>query len=180
MEAIAGGINLLCLGETAVGGGIAAAAICLGLYGGKAGDWAAEPGDIAATEAAVALHRAHLADPLELLRRLGGREIAASCGAILAARMERIPVILDGFVVTSAAAILHAIAPASVVHCLAAHVCAGGPHAELLRRIGKAPLLDLGLRTGEGAGAALAAGLARAALACHADMATRAQAGLAG
>jgi nicotinate-nucleotide--dimethylbenzimidazole phosphoribosyltransferase len=122
------------------------------------------------------LHRAHLGDPLEVLRRLGGREIAAIAGAIMAARMERIPVVLDGYVVTAAAAILHALDPASIDHCIAGHLSAEGAHGDVLARLGKKPLLDLGLRLGEGTGAALAAGLIKAALACHSDMATFEQA----
>ena len=185
MEAIAGGADLLCLGEIGTGATTVAAAICFALYGGRAADWAGGGGEIdaatharkiAAVETAVDLHRPHLADPLELLRRLGGRDVAAIAGAILAARMERVPVILDGYVVTAAAAVLHAIMPASIDHCLAAHVSAEPGHAEALRRIGKKPLLDLGIRLGEGAGAALAAGLLKAALACHLEMATFSQA----
>jgi nicotinate-nucleotide--dimethylbenzimidazole phosphoribosyltransferase len=181
MEAIAGGTDLLCLGEMGIGNTTIAAAIYHGLYGGKASDWVGrgagvDDGGLArkidAVERAVALHRAHLGDPLELLRRLGGREIAAIAGAIMAARMERVPVILDGYVVTAAAAILHAIDPASIDHCLAGHVSAEGAHADVLRRIGKRPLLDVGMRLGEGSGAALAAGLLKAAVACHSDMAT--------
>jgi len=189
MEAIAGGIDLLCLGEMGIGNTTVAAAIYHGLYGGTAKDWVGrgtgvdECGlarKIAAVEAAVALHKPHLADPLELMRRLGGREIAAMAGAILAARMQHIPVVLDGYVVCAAAAILHALDPSTLDHCLAAHVSAEGAHADVLRRLGKKPLLDLGLRLGEGSGAALAVGVMQAALACHKDMATFAEAHVAG
>jgi nicotinate-nucleotide--dimethylbenzimidazole phosphoribosyltransferase len=121
---------------------------------------------------AVKLNAGHLSDPLEVLRRVGGREIAAMAGAIMAARMERIPVVLDGYVVTAAAAILHALNPASIDHCIAGHLSPEGAHAEVLRRLGKKPLLDLGMRLGEGSGAALAVGVMKAALACHRDMAT--------
>ncbi len=124
--------------------------------------------------------RPYLGDPLELMRRLGGREIAAMAGAIVAARMQNVPVVLDGYVVCAAAAILHALDPRALDHCLASHVSAEGAHGEVLRRLGKAPLLDLGLRLGEGSGAALAAGIIKAALACHADMATFEQARVAG
>lgn len=120
MEAIAGGTDLLCIGEMGIGNTTIAAAIHYALHGGKAEDWVGpgtgSEGDmlkrkIAAVEKAVALHRAHLNDPLEILRRLGGREIAAMAGAILAARMERIPVIIDGYVATAAASILKAANP---------------------------------------------------------------------
>jgi Lon protease-like protein len=89
-----------------------------------------------------------------------------------AARLERIPVVLDGYVVTAAAAILHALNPATIDHCIAGHLSAEGAHADVLKRLGKKPLLDLGLRLGEGTGAALAVGVMKAALACHRDMAT--------
>ena len=181
MEAIAGGTDLLCLGEMGIGNTTVAAAIYHALYGGTAADWVGRgtgvddtglKRKIDAVERAVALHRDHLSDPLEVLRRLGGREIAAMAGAIMAARMERVPVVLDGYVVCAAAAILHAQDPASIDHCLAGHLSAEGAHAEVLKRLGKKPLLDLGMRLGEGSGAALAAGIIKAAVACHTDMAT--------
>jgi nicotinate-nucleotide--dimethylbenzimidazole phosphoribosyltransferase len=189
MEAIAGGIDLLCLGEMGIGNTTIAAAIYHGLYGGAAADWVGRGTGlddrglvrkIAAVEAAVARHKEYLADPLEVMRRLGGREIAAMAGAIVAARMERVPVILDGYVVCAAAAVLHAVDPRALDHCLAAHVAAEGAHPDVLRRLGKKPLLDLGLRLGEGSGAALAFGIVKAAVACHTGMATFAQAKVAG
>ena len=116
MEAVAGGVDLLAIGDIGVGGSTAAAAIFAALYGGSGADWTG-PGSGAdaamiARKAAVidrglALHGAHLKDPLEVLRRFGGREFAAIAGAILAARMEKVPVVLDGFAATAAAAILH-------------------------------------------------------------------------
>ncbi len=187
MEAIHG-TDLLCLGEMGIGNTTIAAAIYHALFGGNAGDWVGRGTGLddaglarktEVVEAAVALHRDHLADPLEVLRRLGGREIAAMVGAILAARIERIPVILDGYVVCAAAAVLHALDPAALDHCVAGHRSAEGAHGEVLRRLGKVPLLDLGLRLGEGTGAALAAGIVRSALACHTGMATFAEAGVA-
>ncbi|MBX9757698.1 MAG: nicotinate-nucleotide--dimethylbenzimidazole phosphoribosyltransferase [Beijerinckiaceae bacterium] len=181
MEAIAGGIDLICVGEMGIGNTTVAAAIHHALFGGAAADWVGRGAGvddegmkrkIDAVERAVALHRAHLSDPLELMRRLGGREIWAIAGAIVAARIERIPVIIDGYVATSAAAVLHAIDPTSIEHCMAGHRSAEAPHGEVLRRIGLPPLLDLGMRLGEGSGAAMAAGIVKAALACHRDMAT--------
>ncbi len=187
MESIAGGTDLLCIGEMGIGNTTIAAAICHGLFGGKAADWVG-PGTgaageglkrkIAAVEAAVALHSAHLKDPLELLRRLGGREIAAMAGAILAARMERIPVILDGYVTGAAAAVLFAANPSALDHCIAGHVSAEPGHRRLLDKLGKKPLLDLGMRLGEGTGAALAAGIVKAAAQCHSGMATFEEAGV--
>jgi nicotinate-nucleotide--dimethylbenzimidazole phosphoribosyltransferase len=188
MEAVADGVDLLALGEMGIGNTTIAAAIYHGLYGGSAADWvgrgtgvddAGLARKIAAVEAAVSRHRAHLGDPLELLRRLGGREVAAMAGAILAARMQRVPVVLDGYVVCAAAAVLHRLDPGSIDHCLAGHVSAEGAHREVLRHLGKPPLLDLGMRLGEGSGAALAIGIVKAALACHSGMATFAEAGVA-
>ena len=188
MEALAGGTDLLCLGEMGIGNTTVAAALYHALYGGAAADWVGrgtgvdEAGlarKVAAVERAVALHRAETDDPLELLRRLGGREVAAIAGAILAARSQRVPVILDGYVVCSAAAVLHALSPGVLDHCIAGHLSAEGAHAAVLERLGKPPLLSLGMRLGEGSGAALAAGIVKAALACHTDMATFAEAGVA-
>lgn len=189
MEAIAGGTDLLCIGEMGIGNTTIAAAICCGLYGGTAQEWVG-PGTgadseglrrkVAAVQAAIELHRNHLKDPLELLRRLGGREIAAMAGAILAARMEKVPVIVDGYVATSAAAILHAANPTAIDHCLFGHVSAEPGHRRVLEKLGKKPLLDLGMRLGEGTGAALAAGIVKAAALCHTGMATFEQAGVSG
>ncbi|MCC0036202.1 MAG: nicotinate-nucleotide--dimethylbenzimidazole phosphoribosyltransferase [Hoeflea sp.] len=189
MEAIAGGTDLLCIGEMGIGNTTIAAAIFYGLYGGSAVDWVG-PGTgsegevlarkIAAVETAVALHKAHLDDPLELLRRLGGREIAAMAGAILAARMERIPVLVDGYVATAAAAVLHAANSSALDHCLIGHVSAEPGHMAAIEKLGKTPLLALGMRLGEGTGAALAAGIVKAAAQCHSGMATFSQAGVAG
>ena len=189
MEALAAGPDLLCPGEMGIGNSTAAAAIYCGLYGGAPEDWVGRGAGVddaglrrkaEAVRAAIALHREHLNDPLEVLRRLGGREIAAVAGAILAARIQRVPVLLDGFVVCSAAAVLHELDPTALDHCFAAHVSAETPHAEVLRRLGKRPLLDLGMRLGEGSGAALAVGIVKAAVACHNGMATFAEAGVAG
>jgi nicotinate-nucleotide--dimethylbenzimidazole phosphoribosyltransferase len=189
MEALASGADLLCLGEMGIGNTTIAAAIYHALWGGKAEDWVGRGTGVddaglkrkaKAVEDAVALHRDFLDDPLEILRRLGGRETAAIAGAIIAARMRRTPVLLDGYVVCAAAAVLHAVDPATLDHCMAAHVSAEGAHREALRRLGKPPILDLGMRLGEGSGAALAVGVVKAALACHLGMATFAEAGVAG
>ena len=126
------------------------------------------------------LHKPHLSHPLEILARLGGREVAAMAGAILAARIRRTPVLLDGYVVSAAAAVLHALDERALDHCLAGHLSAERAHREVLRRLGKTPLLDLGMRLGEGSGGALAAGIVKAAVACHTGMATFAEAGVAG
>jgi nicotinate-nucleotide--dimethylbenzimidazole phosphoribosyltransferase len=188
MEAVAGGIDLLCLGEMGIANTTVAAAIFHALYGGTAADWVGRGTGLddaglarkAEAVAAAVTRIGQSCEPLEVLRRVGGREIAAMVGAILAARMERVPVIVDGFVTTAAAAIVHAARNDAIDHCLFAHRSAEAAHGRVLERIGKKPLLDLGMRLGEGTGAAIAAAIARGALAAHNGMATFAEAGVAG
>lgn len=171
MEAVAGGIDLLCLGAVGTGGATAVVALMAALHGGSAGDWALPAADIAAAGRALSLHGDHLHDPLEALRRLGGREFAAIAGAILAARMQKVPVILDGSVSLAAASVLRAAAPAALDHCILAQKQADAPWQEkAAARLGLMPLLDLGLGDGEAAGAALAAALVRNAAAVHSGM----------
>jgi nicotinate-nucleotide--dimethylbenzimidazole phosphoribosyltransferase len=129
---------------------------------------------------AIETHAGHLKDPLAVLRRLGGREVAGIVGAILAARMNRVPVVVDGYVATSAAAVLFALDKTAVDHCLFGHLSAEPGHRRALERMGKAPLLDLGMRLGEGTGAAVAAGIVKAAARVHSGMATFADAGVSG
>jgi nicotinate-nucleotide--dimethylbenzimidazole phosphoribosyltransferase len=172
MEAVAGGIDLLCLGDLGVGNSTVAAAILCMLYGGSGADWVG-PGSgadeammlrkVAAVDAAVALHGSHRDDPFEILRRVGGREFAAISGAIIAARAEKVPVILDGFGAIAAASVLHAVNPAILGHCLLAQRPTDPGLTRAAEKLGLEPLLDLGLAHGEGAGAALAAGVVKAA-----------------
>lgn len=181
------GCDILCIGEMGIGNTTIAAAICHGLFGGEPQDWVG-PGTGVDAEGlkrkadairrAIALHKAHLGDPLEVLRRLGGRELAAMAGAVLAARLQRIPVILDGYVATAAAAILFAMRPDALDHCVAGHLSAEPAHRRLLEKLGLKPILELDMRLGEGSGAALAAGIVKAAANLHNGMATFASAGV--
>lgn len=189
MEAVAAGTDGLAIGEMGIGNTTVAAAIYAALYGGDAAHWVGrgtgvDEGGLSrkaeAVRLALATHAGHLDDPLQVLARLGGREIAAMAGAILAARLQRVPVVLDGYVATAAAAVLHALDSSALDHCVAGHLSAEGAHAEVLERLGLTPLLSLGMRLGEASGAALALGLLKGALACHRDMATFAQAGVSG
>ncbi|PKQ06930.1 MAG: nicotinate-nucleotide--dimethylbenzimidazole phosphoribosyltransferase [Alphaproteobacteria bacterium HGW-Alphaproteobacteria-11] len=176
MEAIAGGTDLLCIGAAGAGNRTVAAALTHALFDGTSQDWTdGSAWGAEAVTAALAQHEGHLADPLEALRRVGGREFAAIAGAILAARYQRIPVLLDGIVACAAAAVLHRLAPGALDHCLAAHASGEPAHARLLEAIGKTPLLETGIALEEGAGAALAIGLVKSALAVHGGMATQAQ-----
>lgn len=169
MEAIAGGIDLVCVGAIGVGGALSAAALMAALHGGPACDWT--DAHAGAVERALARHQGHLKDPLEALRRLGGREMAAIAGAILAARMEKIPVILDGYASLAAAAVLRAAEPSALDHCLLGHVSTEKGMARAAAALGLVPLVDLSLGDGEGAGAALAAGIVKNAAAVHSGMA---------
>jgi len=177
--------DVLVVGEMGIGNTTSAAAICHALYGGEPGDWTGRGTGVddeglalktAVVAEAVALHDSR--DGLEVLRCLGGREIAAMAGAIAAARVLRIPVILDGFICCAAAASLAHLHDHALYHAVAGHQSAEGGHKALLARLGKAPLLSLGLRLGEGSGAALAIQVLKGALACHSGMATFAEAGV--
>lgn len=185
-DAVDGSADLFVAGEMGIGNTTAAAAIATALYGGTG--WAGRGTGVddaglrrkeAAVAAGIEKNAGALSDPLQVLRCLGGREIAAMAGSILGARMARVPVILDGFIACAAAAVLDRAAPGALDHCVAGHQSAEGAHARLLEKLGKEPLLSLGLRLGEGSGAALAIGVVQGAVACHSGMATFAEAGVA-
>ncbi len=179
--AVAEDLDLLVLGEMGIGNSTAAAALAARSLGGTAGDWVG-PGTGVDSKGvvrkadvvtrALAVHASAPRSAFETLRRVGGREIAAIAGAVLRARQLGIPVLLDGFICCSAIAPLAADNPAITVHCLAGHCSAEPGHARLLRHLGLDPILSLGMRLGEGSGAAVAAGVVRAALAAHNGMAT--------
>ncbi len=181
MAAVEPDIDLLCLGEMGIGNTTSAAALAHALFGGTALDWTGRGTGIdddglarkrAAVEAAAEVHAEATGDPLELLRRVGGRELAAIVGAVIAARLGRVPVLLDGYVCTAAAAVLHAVEATALDHCLVAHLSTEPGHRRLVECLGKRPLLDLDMRLGEGTGATLAAGVVRAAVRAHCGMAT--------
>ena len=185
-QAVDPAADLFVAGEMGIGNTTVAAALAAALFGGSG--WAGrgtgvDNAGLARKEAAIAAglarHTDVLSDPLQVLRCLGGREIAAMAGATLAARRHRIPVILDGFIACSAAAVLAKAVPGALDHCVAGHLSAEGAHGRLLEQLGKEPLLSLGLRLGEGSGAALAIGVVKGAVACHSGMATFADAGVA-
>ncbi|MEZ5769308.1 MAG: nicotinate-nucleotide--dimethylbenzimidazole phosphoribosyltransferase [Paracoccaceae bacterium] len=181
------GSDLLVVGEMGIGNTTSAAALAHALYGGAPEDWTGRGTGVddaglarkaRVVGAGLAANPDAAADPLEALRCLGGRELAAMAGAIAQARAERIPVILDGFICTAAAAVLERAVPGALDHAIAGHVSAEAAHGALLAALDKVPLLSLGMRLGEGSGAALAIGVLRAAIACHSGMATFAEAGV--
>lgn len=183
-----GDADLLVLGEMGIGNSTSAAALAAASFGGAAADWvgpgtgidaAAIARKVRVVEAGLARHAGALDSPFQTLRRLGGREIAAIAGALLAARLARVPVVLDGFIASVAVAPMAQAVPGIVDHVLAGHCSAEPGHKRLLDRLGLRPLLTLDMRLGEGSGAAVAVGVIRAALAAHNGMATFAEAGVA-
>lgn len=172
--------DVLVLGEMGIGNTTAASAVCTALYGGPAEQWTGRGTGIdhATYERKVRVVEAGVAriadrhEPLEILRELGGFELVAIAGALTEARLRSIPVLLDGFVVTSAAAALDQARPGALDHCFAGHRSAEPGHALLLEKLGMQPLLDLDLRLGEGSGALAALPLVKLAAACVTDVAT--------
>lgn len=181
MMAVEPGVDVLAVGEMGIGNSTSAAALCYGLFGGEAREWVG-PGTgvsgermqtkLRVVEDGVSRHREWCRDGMDWLRAVGGLELAAIVGAIVAARMARVPVLLDGFACTAAAATLWAVDRHALDHCEIAHVSAEPGHRRLLDRMGRKPILDLGMRLGEASGAALALGIVKAALSCHGGMAT--------
>lgn len=186
-DAVDPAADILILGEMGIGNSTVAAALSHALFGGAAADWVG-PGTGSDTDGiarkievvaeGVARHSGLCA--METLAALGGREQAAICGAVLAARAARIPVLLDGYICTAAAAPLCAADPRLLSHCLVGHQSAEPGHRRLLAALGQRAVLDMDMRLGEGTGAALALGVLRGALACHNGMATFAEAGVSG
>lgn len=160
MEALAGEVDLLCLGDIASGAGFGAGAIL-------------DP--VAIPAAWAARHGAHREDPLDWMARVGGREIAALAGAILAAGHQRVPVILDGLAALAAAATLARVNPDAIAHCRLAEA-RGADHARFAQSLGLRPILDLELSVGEGAAAALAVQVVRTALSVDLAIIERARA----
>ncbi|GGE60595.1 nicotinate-nucleotide--dimethylbenzimidazole phosphoribosyltransferase [Actibacterium pelagium] len=179
--------DILLLGEMGIGNSTIAAALAATIAGGTAEEWVGRgtgsDDEGVRLKASVIkegqdLHAQLLTQTAGALLAFGGREQAAICGATLAARAYGIPVMLDGFICTAAAAVLHGVDPALLDHCLVGHASAEPGHPKLLAAIGKRPVLEFDMRLGEGSGAALALGVLRSALECHNGMATFAEAGV--
>jgi nicotinate-nucleotide--dimethylbenzimidazole phosphoribosyltransferase len=185
-EAVDPTADILVTGEMGIGNTTSAAALANALFGGTASDWVGrgtgvDDAGLAIKQRVVSegvARHANMGDGLDILRCLGGREVAAMAGAIARARALRIPVILDGFICCAAAATLARTQDGALDHCVAGHQSAEGAHARMLKELGKTPLLDLGLRLGEASGGAVALGIVKAATACLSGMATFAEAGV--
>lgn len=178
--------DVLVVGEMGIGNTTSAAALAAACFGGAAEDWVGRGSGVdeaglqnkaRVVREGLELHERH-GDGLEMMRCLGGRELAAMVGAIVRARSLRIPVMLDGFICCAAAGCLKRTSPDALDHCVAGHLSAEGAHARLLDALGKTPLLSLGLRLGEASGGALSLGVLKAAVACLSGMATFAEAGV--
>ncbi len=187
-NAVDEGSDVLVVGEMGIGNTTSAAAIANALFGGEAEDWVGRGTGVSdeglvikarVVREGIALHGA-AEGGLEVLRCLGGRELAAMAGAIARARNLRIPVIMDGFICTAAAATLEKEVAGALDHVVAGHVSAEGAHSAVLQQLGKTPILSLGMRLGEGSGAAVAINILKSAVACHSGMATFAEAGVTG
>jgi nicotinate-nucleotide--dimethylbenzimidazole phosphoribosyltransferase len=177
--------DLLVLGEMGIGNTTAAAAVAASLFGLAPAEWtgrgAGADDHTLARKIDVVLrarNRVGACGGMELLRQLGGTEMVALAGAVVEARMKSLPVVLDGFVVTASVAPLEVLQPGALAHCMAGHVSAEPGHRLLLEKLGKDPLLDLGLRLGEGSGALAAVPLIRMAAAAVTGVATFEQWGL--
>ena len=179
--------DLIALGEMGIGNTTSATALCCALFGGDPSHWVgrgtgideaslALKADLVRT--AMDLHDRQLGDPITVISHVGGRELAAILGAVLAARCHRIPVLLDGFICTAAVAPLASMAQDALDHCLVGHSSVEPGHGQLLQKLGKTALLDLGMRLGEASGAALAIGIVKSAVAVHNGMASFAEAGV--
>jgi len=186
-DAVTHDLDLLCLGEMGIGNTTTAAAIATALFGGGADMWVGRGTGVddaglqrkaKAIHTAMALHQGSLSDPLAVAAAVGGRELAAMLGAALAARRHGVPLMLDGFVTTAAVAPLQKLHPEGLAHAVAGHVSAEAGHRGLLAALNLDPLLNLGMRLGEGSGGCLAVNILRGALACHTGMASFAEAGV--
>ncbi len=188
ISALAAETDILCIGEMGIGNTTAAAAVSCALFGGTGADWVGRGTGVddaglqfkaEVVDRALKRHGEALADPLEILRRVGGRELAAMAGVVMGARIRRIPVILDGYVATAAVAPIFRLIDGGLEHTLVGHVSQEPGHRRLLAALNKEPLLDLNMRLGEASGAAVALGIVRSALAAHNGMSTFAEAGVA-
>ncbi|GHC75782.1 nicotinate-nucleotide--dimethylbenzimidazole phosphoribosyltransferase [Limoniibacter endophyticus] len=181
METIAGGIDLLCIGDIGVGNSTVSGALLAALLGGRGADWVG-PGSGAdervmarkaeLIDAALDLNGGNLKDPLEALRRVGGREIAAIVGAIVAARAERIPVVISGLPAIAAAAVLHRMSPAAISHCVLADLPPEAGAVKAAEILELEPILNLSVPNAAGAQAALAGSVLRSVAASVPHMAS--------
>jgi nicotinate-nucleotide--dimethylbenzimidazole phosphoribosyltransferase len=188
-RAIASEAHLFIGGDMGIGNTTSAAAIGCAILGAQP-EALAGPGTGLSSEGvthkaevirrALAFHATHLREPREVLRRLGGFEIAALAGAYIACAQEGLPALIDGFIASVAALVAERLAPGADSWWFFAHRSHEPGHSAILAALGARPLLDLGMRLGEGSGAAVAVPLLRLACELHRGMATFTEAGVSG
>lgn len=180
--------DLLLLGEMGIGNTTSAAAVAMACLGGEAEDWVGHGTGVNkeglkrkadVVKQGIDTNKSMLSSGFGILSALGGRELAAIAGAVLAARHRRIPVLLDGFISTASALPLWFDNKAALDHCLISHRSKEQGHQMIIEKTNKPPIIDLDLRLGEGSGAATALPIIRAAIMTHSGMATFKQAGVA-
>lgn len=188
-ESVPSDCDLLVLGEMGIGNTSAATAIACVLFNQSVDTWTGVgsglstkgvESKISIIKSAHKLHGNNFERVEDILSSFSGREMAAIAGAVIAARIYSIPVLLDGFISTTSAATLTLYSKTILDHCLISHLSTEPGHAGILSFLGKEPLLDLNMRLGEGSGAAVASLIIRAALATHNGMATFSEAGVSG
>mgnify|MGYP000510072875 CR=1 FL=1 len=187
IDAVPDDADIILLGEMGIGNTTAAAAVACAAFGGEASDWVGRGTGIndeslelkqKVVEEGCRLHKERHSSSFDILRTVGGRELAAIAGALIEARYKNIPVILDGFISTASAAVTLFDNTAALDHAIISHISVEQGHQKLIEMLGKKPLLDLGLRLGEASGAAVALMIVKAAIATHNGMATFGEAGV--
>jgi nicotinate-nucleotide--dimethylbenzimidazole phosphoribosyltransferase len=187
--AVASGATLIGIGEMGIANSTSAAALLAAFTRirparmagrGTGVDDAGMQRKVAVIERALKLHRAALKDPLATLAALGGFEIAAMAGVCLAGAALNVPVVVDGYIATAAAVAAERLNPGLFAHLFFGHRSSEGGHALVLAKLGVRPIVDLGMRLGEGTGAALAMSVIEAALMLFHEMATFESAGVSG
>jgi nicotinate-nucleotide--dimethylbenzimidazole phosphoribosyltransferase len=183
------GVGLIGTGDMGIGNTTASAAIAAVMTGEAvkgvtgSGTGIDEHGfarKVSVIERALACHRPNAHDPLDVLSKVGGLEIAGITGVILGSAAARMPVVLDGFIAGAAAAIAVGLQPRCRPYMIASHRSVERGHRVLLERLQLKPLFDLDLRLGEGTGACLGIGLVQAAIKILTEMATFGEAGVSG
>jgi len=184
---VAKGLDIVGTGDMGIGNTTASSAICAAMTGRPVAEVTGRGTGITdeqlvhkieVIKRALAVNHPDLKQPLDMLAKVGGFEIGGLVGVMLAAAAHHVPVVIDGFISGAAALIATALSPELKDFLIAAHVSAEAGHQLLLKHLGLKPLLDLGMRLGEGTGAALGIFLAEAAARVLAEMSTFAEAGV--
>jgi len=188
-ELAASGVDLIATGDMGIGNTTPSSAIAAALTGRPVAETTGEgtgrsPEELrhktTVVERALEVNAPDPKEPIDVLAKVGGFEIGVLAGVVLGAASERRAVVLDGFISGAAALIAHGLSPAVRDYLIASHRSAEKGHRAVLAHMRLEPLLDLGMRLGEGTGAVLAMGIIESAAACLAGMATFGEAGVSG